>query len=271
VFVLVEDGNLTLEAKGASRGEILHTVAREAGFRVKQTDDLADDLDEPVDVSVTAVPVDRAVVRLLQGLSAVLVYAAPAGQGQQRLDEVNLLEAAATADDELSLEPASAPADLDAAALWSDLTATGDTNARLRTVRALTGRADPQSVEVLALALETDEDPVVRRAVVGGIGKIRVPKARAALTGALSDEDPHVRRRAVDALARTWGSDAVAPLGRALADSPDSSLRSLAAMNLGRIGGPEAQAALQEAQSDPEPSVRDAASAALTRLETLDP
>ncbi len=267
VSASVTDGNLTLESHGAPRGEVLRTIASEAGFRVNRTDELR----EPVDVSVSAVPVDRAVVRLIQGLSAVLVYAAPASQGQQRLHEVNLLGSGASEGADLAMAPASAPTEVDAEDLWFELTATGDTNARLRTVRALTGRADPQSVDVLALALEKDEDPVVRRAVVGGLGKLRVPRARAALTGALGDEDPHVRRRAVDALARTWGTDAVGPLGRALAESPDMALRRLAAINLGRIGGPEALDALLKAQSDPEPGVRQAAAAALTRLEILDP
>ena len=267
VLASVTDGRLSLEAHGAPRGEVQRTIAYEAGFQVNRTDELQ----EPADVPVSAVPVDRAVVRLLQGLSAVLVYAAPAGQGPQRLDEVNVLGSGASEGDDLALVPASGPTDIEPEELWSELTAAGDTNARLRTVRALTGRADPQSVDVLAIALEKDEDPIVRRAVVGGLGKIRVPSARAALTRALGDEDPHVRRRAVDALARTWGPDAVAPLGRALAESPDSALRRLAAMNLGRIGGPEAFEALQEAQSDPEPSVRQAAAAALIRLETTNP
>ncbi len=60
---------------------------------------------------------------------------------------------------------------------------------------------DQHNVERLIEMLEHDADPEHRRAAVRALGKLHVPKARAALEKALRDKDPMIARAAEAALA----------------------------------------------------------------------
>ncbi len=262
VTASVENDLLTLEAHGVSRDQVLHAIAIVAGFRVV----LAETGDEAVSLSLSRVPMERAVLKLLRGSSAVLVYTTSPGQDRPRLSEVRMLRSAGDrAAESLSAAEDGMPVEEERPEQWLDSEPGDERAARLRTVRSLAGRADDQAMAALAHTIEHDGDSAVRRAAVESVRKMRVPKARAALIAALVDEDKHVRRRAIGALERTWGANAVASLGRVLAEDSDPAMRRLAAESLGRIGGVQADSALLEAQSDPEPSVRQAATAALDR------
>lgn len=252
----VENDLLTLEARGVSRGEILNAIGEAAGFRVYAAPGAAG----TIDLSLVREPVERALTRILQGTSAVLVYEPGPVGGESRLSEVRLL---GSVDDSAMADPASAHSPRIEAV--PGLAAGTGSAARLREVHALAGRADADAVATLAFAAEHDEAPVVRRAAVDALGKLRIGRAREALIAALSDDDRHVGRCAVAALVRTWGEKAAPPLARVLAGDADPAMRRLAADALGRIGGETALMALLEAQSDLEPRVRQAVAASLAR------
>jgi hypothetical protein len=60
---------------------------------------------------------------------------------------------------------------------------------------------DAHNVERLIALLDTDADPVHRRAAAHALGKLRSPKARAALEKAAHDKDPSVAKAAAASLA----------------------------------------------------------------------
>ncbi len=102
-----------------------------------------------------------------------------------------------------------------------------------------------------------------------GLGKLRVPEAKAALMKSLSDEDSLVRRRAIQGLGKTWGKEAVEPLSVALVEDAEPSVRRQAALRLGRIFSEVAYQVLDAARFDTDFSVRRAVLAGLARLEKM--
>ena len=141
-----------------------------------------------------------------------------------------------------------------------------DRAGRRRALRGLVRQPDATAVNELASLLSDDDDLTIRSMAAIGLGKVRIDEAKAALIAALSDEDSLVRRRAVQGLGRMWGKEAVEPLSEALLEDSDPTIRREAALRLGRIGSEEALASLVMAQSDTDRTVRRAADHAMTQM-----
>ncbi len=159
------------------------------------------------------------------------------------------------------------------------LTGDADEVRRQYAAEALGMLMDPNSVEPLADAIERDRAPNVRAAAVRGLARINVGSASHAIAEALADVDPSVqiaaleavievgyfdemeplmgllasddasiRRRAARAVGLYHVPDALPALAAMLAGDVDRSVRQAAAWAIGRIGGGDARAALDDAE-----------------------
>jgi HEAT repeat protein len=135
-------------------------------------------------------------------------------------------------------------------------------------------KAGAEGARGLATALG-DEDAGVRRDAAAAVGEIGPPAARAAgpaLVAALEKEtEPPVRKVLLDSLVKVVSAkdkELAGDLAR-LVKHPDRDVARGVALVLGKIGGPEAKAAvttLSEALHDADPTVRELASAALANV-----
>jgi HEAT repeat protein len=160
--------------------------------------------------------------------------------------------------------------------------------------RALGDLADPRAISALTGFLRNAQmSPDVRRAAAAALGRIHDRAVIEPLIEALADHDDQTAQLAADAVGRINGtlpyllralgasdgatrggacyalgilsdSSATDPLGHVLAADPDPVVRRTAATALGRLGGPEATAALLRSTADPK--ISDTAAAALAGL-----
>ncbi len=85
ISVTIDDGRLTLSAPGARLDHVLLTIAAEAGFKVT----IKGDLRIPSRyTTMTRVPLERALRRLFDGTSMVILYEPPRDDGAERIAEV---------------------------------------------------------------------------------------------------------------------------------------------------------------------------------------
>ncbi len=220
--VVLRHGLLTVHATDMPLAELLRAIGAQAGFRVTIEGDLRD----PVTWSLTEAPVDKALRRLLQNTSSVLIYAPARDGGTGPLVEVIALGTKADAAPRTAQIARTIPARKTEASRGTPVVSlTDDREDRLRAVRRLANKPDAAASKDLALLLSEDEDPLIRRIAAIALGKIGGARAEAALTAALEDEDALVRGRAVQALARKWGHKAVGSLGKTLMEDSDPTVR----------------------------------------------
>lgn len=98
------------------------------------------------------------------------------------------------------------------------------------------------------------------------LGRFGGARAVEPLLDALTHSAGQVRAAAILALANAQAKGAVADIAVHLATDPSSMVREAAAQALGRLGGPQAETALQQALSDPKSKVRKSAAAGLQQL-----
>jgi HEAT repeat protein len=134
---------------------------------------------------------------------------------------------------------------------------------------ALLGRDEQAKLAVPhLLAALTDPDRTVRADAAQALGQIGDPQAVAPLIAIIEDrdEDWGVRTKAAEALGKLRDRRATGPLVAALADMV-SHVRLMAAVALGEIGDPAAEAALASTgEHDSDLSVREAARVALREI-----
>ncbi len=272
IAVHVERGLLSVDARKAPLGDVLEAIAEQADIRLVTKGDL----DTPVTWSFVGVPVNQGIQRLLGNISSVLIYA-PSDDGEMgRLVAIHTLRRKADrADDSMRVArtiptpPTPQTPNAEGSQPRPTVSLDDDREDRLRAVRRLIRKPNAASVKDLTLLLAQDEDPVIRRIAASGLGRLRIPAARAALREALSDEDSLVRRRAIQGLGKAWGHEAVESLSDALVGDPEPSVRRQAALKLGRIFSEEAYQVLDAARFDSDFSVRRAVLAGLARLEDM--
>lgn len=131
------------------------------------------------------------------------------------------------------------------------------------TRESLAALGDGVAAELIAIAQDSSATRTHRAKALHALGYFPSADSRLVLTTALDGGDSKLQRRAVHALANGWGQAAVADVTPALSSS-DVQLRAAAAKALGRVGGPDARAALQQRlPSETEPMVREIIEAAL--------
>lgn len=141
---------------------------------------------------------------------------------------------------------------------------------RYYTARALGRRGAAEAAGQLEHVAREDKLNHVRIAALDALGLIGGERAAAAAASLIDADDSDLRSAAVAALGNNAHADALPPLLKALR-SHDANLRTAAATALGVRGGPEVLEHLRRvAAADAEPSVFEAAIAALFKLSTAE-
>ncbi len=272
ISVHIERGLLSVDARNAPLDEVLEAIAKQANFQL----DTKGDLDIPVTWSFANVPVDEGVQRLLHNVSSVMTYARSQNGGPAALVKVTTFRRKVDlADNSVHVARTISPLQTQKATKVEEpqheptVSLDDDREDRLRAVRRLSRKPDAASIKDLALLASQDDDPVIRRIAAIGLGKLRVPEAKAALVESLSDEDSLVRRRAIQGLGKTWGFEAFDLLTTALTDDHEPSVRRQAALRLGRLYSDAAYEVLDAARFDTDFSVRQAVLVGLARMEKM--
>lgn len=243
----IADGKLTLAVDGAPLQTVLSDIAAAGGFELV----LDGDFIEPVHVTLTAVPLSQAIRRLAGDHGLVMVIAP---DRPDRLIAVRLYERAAAPPPPNPVVIREAAAD--------------DYTRRRQAIRALAEIGGPEAVIELVAAID-GPDRLIASQAVRALERIEDPAAAKALREALDHIDASVRRYAVRGLAaREAGAGLDDQLAAMLIGDSAPMVRRQAAQTLAERGHANSYWALQQAaETDPDYTVRDAAGAALTRLE----
>ena len=142
----------------------------------------------------------------------------------------------------------------------------GSAHASMREWRRFCGSADRTAAAELRSAALTDADPLIAGNALRALGRLQLVACDPELRALLSDPRPRVRQEAVIAMGGCGDPTAVAAIAPLL---QESTLRSLAIQALGRLGGSQARALLDQVMGDPRSTPTDCAFArsALAQLE----
>lgn len=170
--------------------------------------------------------------------------------------------------DEESPRSDDAPADARAGRPTGPGLAAGPPRVDPAAAAALRGSAAEQAAFSAALVrrLLTEADPAARVAIVETAALFDTRDALAICVGAAQDPDPLVRRAACDVWARRGGEQAVGLLRQLAGTDRDPAVRRRAVAALGATGDTAAIDALVAALDDADPTVQQAAVAALRRV-----
>lgn len=153
-----------------------------------------------------------------------------------------------------------------AGAVFASSTSSSPASERVETFAKLLRAEDTRTFHRdLLSGAAASPDPWLRKKAALTAGRIRDPGVAELIAPLLRDPEASVRRAAAFAAGMTEDRRLVSPLVRTLAD-PDPSVAVAAALALGKIGGPDATAALLSLLDSDSP-VRAAAAMALVRSE----
>ena len=277
--VTFDHGLLSLEARKAALSRVLRAVAEQADFKLR----FRGEVNTPVTLSLDGVPLEKGIRRLVGRNSLVIMH-------DSRDVSTVLVDVAYNAPI-VAIEHDTPAFTLDH--IYGDV-ARPDRVGRLRAIRRLGQRGDAPAVKDLGLVLSLEQDPMLRRMAVMGLGaagggdavtvlalalrdrnasvrtqtlralaKIKGRVAQAAVIEALADEAAMVRTEAVRVLGLRGGEDAVEALRDVLLDETDPAIRRDAVAAIAKLPGEEAAFALEIGAADPDPGVRDTALAAI--------
>jgi HEAT repeats len=225
------NGRLSVDIENVS----LETLLREIAAKANLTLMLSGRLEERVTIAFNALPLDKALQRLLRSHNFALEYAQDGMVGKRESARPGMLwiysgtatDAPADAPHTASLSEEPQPSPVEVVA------ASPEPAARGAAVEALADKRDAASVPALRLALR-DRDQQVREAAIAALVEIGGDQAANALADVLTDNEPWLREVAVTALGEIGGDSAVRLLQRALSDS-DESVKDLAAAMLEQL------------------------------------
>jgi hypothetical protein len=254
--VEVTGGLLTLRGNGAPLSAVVRAIGEKAGFETT----VKGELDRPVTLSFSRVPLERGLRELLDGVATAMLYAPAQSENEtRRLIEVRLYGWART--------PPPRPREPLAPDVIARLFG-ADPDGRIEAIQELARSANVHAIDPLARVLAQDADPAVRGQAAGALGQIGDPVVVPALKPALEDDEQVVQIRAIRALARVDAEDAADLLGDVLLNHAARRSRLTAAWALGRQASPLARAYLQAAANDPDEAVREAAGRSLSLLDS---
>ena len=127
-----------------------------------------------------------------------------------------------------------------------------------------------QLTEQLATQIQTEPDPLVRRAIQESISKLSTPLARDVLIAGLNDDDLDVRLTCCRALGQRSDPSVISVLATALATEDQLDVRLAAIDALGQIKSPQSVAALGKAVNDRDPALQYAGVQALKSVSGKD-
>jgi hypothetical protein len=244
--VQVEEGLLSVDVHDTPLGEVLEAIAEQAALTIEVHGGGGTRVTE----SFAGVRLDEGLRRLTRGHDVILIYGGtPRDANEARLVEAHVWEASAPAG-RLALDPS-------------------ERAARLKAIREMMWFARQRQPDALAslAGMLSDPDPAVRASAAAALGSLGGPEAAAALTGALGDQDASVRMSALSALGRRREESAVGSMAQVLARDQDARVRRAAVWALATLKAEEAYRAIEAAASDPDASVRGAATGALRAWE----
>jgi HEAT repeat protein len=134
---------------------------------------------------------------------------------------------------------------------------------RVAAIREMGERADDASsadqlsmCEELVKQIQTEPDPLVRRAIQETIAKFETPQATAVLLAGLSDEDRDVRTACCRLLGKRADPAGIAPLSRIVGADADAEVRMAAIDALGKYKSKDAVIGLAAAIKDRNPAMQ---------------
>ncbi len=139
-------------------------------------------------------------------------------------------------------------------------------------LRASDVDADEQQkmTEQLATQIQTEPDPLVRRAIQESIGRMSTPLASAVLIAGLQDDDLEVRLTCCGALGERADPSVISALGIALETDKELDVKLAAVDALGKIKSPQSVAALAKAVNHRDPALQYAGVQALKSVSGQD-
>lgn len=141
----------------------------------------------------------------------------------------------------------------------SYLTPTDRVAAVERIGRQASGTETPEQEQLtlqLARQIQTEEDPLVREAIVRAASQFRTSMADRMMLAALDDSDPYVRRTACKLVARRQDPSAVAALGEVARSDKDVDVRLAATRALGELRHPSAIEYLSSGLVESDPAIQ---------------
>ncbi|MEQ8838515.1 MAG: HEAT repeat domain-containing protein, partial [Lacipirellulaceae bacterium] len=120
--------------------------------------------------------------------------------------------------------------------------------------------------EQLAIQIQTEPDPIVRRTIQETIAEFDQPLAEQVLLAGLNDDDLDVRRACCRKLGERGKPAAIEALGRIVAEAEEVDLKLAAVDALGKIKSPESVAALSKALENRDPAMQYAGVQALQQV-----
>ena len=243
--ITLANGRLTLDVHDADLTQLLSQIARRAGFQLATSGSLG-----RVTATLNAVPVDRALQRLVRDHELVLVYRSDDQVREPALAQVRVF-AAGSAGSSATAEGQRADR--------SSATMIAEINQLVRSPNT------EQGVARLGQLLDGASDPQVRARAAWGLGRLGGGNAFDLLSRAVRDDSVDVRLQAAQALGQAGGDQAVPMLASLLQNDPDASVRLAVASLLGTYKDPVAASALIAAANDADQSVRDEAKRGLER------
>ncbi len=127
-----------------------------------------------------------------------------------------------------------------------------------------------QLTEQLATQIQTEPDPLVRRAIQESVGQMSTPLAQNMLIAGLQDEDLDVRLACCRALGDRTGPGVISALRVALETDAELDVKLSAVDALGKIRSPLSVAALSLAVNDRDPALQYASVQALKSISGKD-
>ena len=127
-----------------------------------------------------------------------------------------------------------------------------------------------QISQQLATQIQTEPDPLVRRAIQEAIGQLETPLAQDVLIAGLQDSDLDVRLACCHALGNRSDPRVISALGTALESDQELDVRLAAIDALGQIKSTQSVAALAKAVNDRDPALQYAGVQALKSVSGKD-
>jgi len=242
VSVTLRNGFISVEAQDAALGDILKAIAHQANFELR----IKGELNEKATWSIKYVPIDAVVRKLLRRKSWVFTHAVNDDGALVSIAKLHVLRSRGVAVGEQPTQVR------DSALSFVQI----GREEQILVLQQLIQQPDATAVEELASLAIGHEETAIRSMATIALGRIQSPEAKETLIEATNDENNMVRRWAVKGLGQMWGNDAFEHLTQALLDDPAPIVRRQAVVELTTIGGDKAIEFLRLATSDPDNGVR---------------